>query len=188
VRAYHEAGASRVVLATGPRTPDLESAMAPHRDRVEWVETLEAETDLAPVLTAGLRALGGAEEPLAIGLADMPLLTGALVGDLAARFRASGCPLGVPVCQDQLGHPAFFLPQLRGELSQLRAPATHRNLIFARGAAAATLETPSTAVLRTIDGLPEYREMLRLAGLPAAGAAPAGGGAAERRPGLGGRF
>jgi len=166
LRAYQEAGAKKIVLATGPRTLALEGAIRPHLDRVEWVEVTEAESTLTPVLTAGVRALGSVEHPIAVGFADMPLLTGELIGRLAGAFRTSGRPIGVPLCQNQLGHPVFFLPQLRGELARLIAPATHRDLILRRGEEVEVIETPFTAVLRAIEGLPEYREMQVLAGLP----------------------
>jgi len=166
VRAYQEAGASRIVLATGPRTEALQGAIEPHRDRVEWVESTEAVTTLAPALVAGARALRGAEHPIAVGFADMPLLTGDLLSGLVRAFRATGRPIGVPICQEQLGHPVLFRPELCADLVRLSGSTSHRNLIFSRGDEVAALETPHSAVLRTIEGAPEYREMLGLARLP----------------------
>jgi len=166
LRAYQEAGAARIVLATGPRTEALEAAIAPHRDALEWVEASEAETSLAPAIAAGVRALGHAEHPIALGFADMPLLTAELLTSLMRAFRAARKPIGVPLCQEQLGHPVFFLPELRGDLARLSGSASHRSIIFARGDDVAALDTPQTAVLRTVEGAPEYREMLGIATLP----------------------
>jgi CTP:molybdopterin cytidylyltransferase MocA len=166
LRAYREAGASRIVLVSGPRTEALQAAIEPHRDRIEWVESAETETRLAPALSAGARALRGATHPIAVGFADMPLLTGELLTGLFKAFRETGRPIGVPICQEQLGHPVFFLPELVADLARLSGTANHRTLVFARGEEVAVLETPQTAVLRTIEGAPEYREMLLLARLP----------------------
>ena len=166
IKAYQDAGASRIVLATGPRNADLEAAIAPHRGKIEWIESPEALTAIGPALAAGVRTLGGVDGPIAIGLADMPLLTGELIKKLAADFVASGRPIGVPICQDQLGHPVFFLPGLRGALERATGPGGYRDLLFAHGEEVATLETPYTAVLRLVEGSPEYRELLQLAGLP----------------------
>jgi CTP:molybdopterin cytidylyltransferase MocA len=166
LRAYKEAGASRIVLATGPRTEALEAAIAPYREALEWVEAAEAETTLAPAIAAGARALGNTEHPIALGFADMPLLNAELLTGLARAFREAHKPIGVPLCQEQLGHPVFFLPELRGDLVRLSGTATHRNIVFARGDDVAVLETPQSAVLRTIEGASEYREMLGIARLP----------------------
>lgn len=166
LRAYREGGAVRIVLATGPRTDALEAAIAPHGDALEWVEAAETDLTLAPAIAAGARALGNAEHPIALGFADMPLLTAELVTGLARAFREARKPIGVPLCQEQLGHPVFFLPELRGELARLNGTSTHRHLIFARGDDVALLDTPQSAVLRTIEGAPEYREMLGIARLP----------------------
>lgn len=166
LRAYKEAGATRIVLATGPRTEALEAAIAPHREALEWVEAAEAEATLAPAIAAGARALGNSEHPIALGFADMPLLNAELLTGLARAFREARKPIGVPLCQEQLGHPVFFLPELRGDLVRLSGTASHRNIVFARGDDVAVLETLQSAVLRTIEGAPEYREMLGIARLP----------------------
>jgi CTP:molybdopterin cytidylyltransferase MocA len=166
LKAYQDAGASRIVLATGPRTADLETAIAPHGGKIEWVVADDAVTSIGPALAAGLRALGSVNETIAIGLADMPLLSGDLISKLAGEFRASGRPMGVPICQEQLGHPVFFLPGMRADLAKATGSGGYRDLLFARGDEVATLETPYTAVLRLVEGSPEYRELLQLAGLP----------------------
>ncbi len=166
LRAYREGGAAMIVLATGPIDRALGAILEPHRGELQVVELPEAPAALAPYIARGARALSDWHDPFAIGFTDMPLLTGALISTLWAAFNSSGKPIGVPTCQGSLGYPVFLAGQLRNELEQLSPPRTHRDFIFSRGDDVALLDTQHTAVLRMIDGLPEYREVLALAQLP----------------------
>ena len=163
---YREAGAQTIALAMGPREPGLDALIEPHLQQVRLVDVADAASGITAFVAQGLQALEDRGHVIAIGFADMPLLSADLLKNIFEAFRGSGKSMGVPMCQGILGHPFFLLPALKAELQQLNAPATHRDLILARPDDVEVIPTDFTAVLRTIDELPDYQEMLAVAGIP----------------------
>ncbi|MBD3235351.1 MAG: NTP transferase domain-containing protein [Candidatus Eisenbacteria bacterium] len=166
IAAYRDAGAQKLVLALGPQEPSLELAADPHRSTADVVRVSGERRGLGNYLVAGLEALDASGGAIAIGLCDMALLTPELVETLWRAYREAGRPLGVPLCQGVLGHPLFVSPELQDELIAQHGRRTHRDLLLAHPDDVTVLPTDYTAVLRSIEDLGDYQEMLEIAGLP----------------------
>lgn len=165
IAAYREAEARSIVVVLGPNDAHLERAAAPVRSIATITNVEDTHRGMGIYFRRGLQLLDEQGGVIAVGLTDMPLLTGKLITQLFEQFRESGKPIGVPVCQGILGHPVFFVPELRRELERISSPGAYRDIILQMPDEVAVVPTEFTAVLRTIDGIPEYREMLGVAGL-----------------------
>ncbi|WP_400191561.1 NTP transferase domain-containing protein [Hymenobacter sp. B81] len=157
-------GCGPVLLVTGaehetllPEVAGLPVQVVPN---AAWAEGLSSS------IRAGLaaaEALPGRCRGVLIVLADQPLVTPALLGQLVALHRQSARPIVAAAYDDGLGVPALFGAEVFAELRALRGAAGARHLLAANPGRVQPL--PGAAALLDVDTPADYARLL--AGPPA---------------------
>ncbi len=173
LQAYLDAGFAEVILVVGPGGYEFRSSLGPLAGRIQLVEAGESEDRFAALVRAGMERVSTASKGSALGLADQPLLTPEVLGQLAAHFVESKTRILAPGWQGHLGHPVFFDAALHGELRQLKPETEMWDIIKGHAKEILVHEVGATAVVRRIEDRTEYHEHLRLAGLPVPEPTPA---------------
>jgi len=124
------AGLSPVVVVVGHEAARVEAALAGLGCLV--VRNPDHALGQGSSLRAGLQALPPDVAAAVVSLADMPLVTPALLASLVAGWRASGAPLVLAAYADVLAPPALYARALfdelggAGEAPGKRVVARHR--------------------------------------------------------------
>jgi len=93
-------------------------------------------------IQAAIRALPeGQTDGVMLFLVDHPLISAALVGQLAAEFYSSGRPIVVPTFHGKRGHPVIFAARLYAELLAASPEKGAREVVWAH--ASEVLEVPT---------------------------------------------
>jgi molybdenum cofactor cytidylyltransferase len=93
-------------------------------------------------IQAAIRALPeGQTDGVMLFLVDHPLISAALVGQLAAEFYSSGRPIVVPTFNGKRGHPVIFAARLYAELLAASPEKGAREVVWAH--ASEVLEVPT---------------------------------------------
>jgi len=147
-----------LVLVTGALHAELAAEVAGLPFRV--VHNAEWATGMASSIRAGLAAVAEARPAaVLIMLADQPLLTPALLGQLLARQQATGAPAAAAAYADVLGVPAVFARAVLPELLQLQGAQGASRLLARLGTAVARVPFP--AGLLDVDTPAQYAALLQ---------------------------
>jgi len=126
---------------------------------------------------AQLRAGAAAINPksgFAIAICDQALLSRELVDGFAEKFLAHPKKIFVPICQGQIGMPSIFPTSMQSEFQALGDEGSAWPIVRDHGDKLQELEIYETSIIRHIEDLDDYHEMLRLAGIPIPEAEAAG--------------
>jgi molybdenum cofactor cytidylyltransferase len=166
LNAYLTAGFNEIILVQGYRSSEVQASLGTLANKIQFVGSSLPDEDFGTVLRRGIEKLSPSAKAFAVGLGDQPLLTSELVGQLAERFAAGKSKILVPVCQGFLGHPVFFDISLAAEFKKLPAHGETWDVIKAHGTEVLDYGVYHTAVIRHIEDVDDYHDLLRLAGLP----------------------
>lgn len=146
-RAAEAALASRlspVVVVTGHAAPAIIDALA----GLDVVFTFNSayREGLSTSLHCGLVALPPACDGVAVLLADMPFITGAMIDTLITAFETGDPhPIVVPTHQGQRGNPVLWPRRFFGDLMRLSGDRGARDLIAAYAREVVTVEIGEAA-------------------------------------------
>ncbi|MBD3335872.1 MAG: NTP transferase domain-containing protein [Candidatus Eisenbacteria bacterium] len=166
LQAYEPLRPQEILVVSAASQEKLRAGLGAVADRITLVTSPDVRARVGQGIKLALERFSAQPDTLVIGLADQPLLTPELVEGLAARFRESAGTIGVPVVQNVPGHPMFVAAEHLPALQELEPAKTHRDLLLRFPESIAELIVDETAILRTAETPEDYREILRLAGLP----------------------
>jgi len=131
-------GWTRVVL--GKHTAEVSRALS--LDPASIVVNQNWQQGQISSIQAAIRALPeGQTDGVMLFLVDHPLISAALVGQLAAEFYNSGRPIVVPTLHGKRGHPVIFAARLYAELLAASPEKGAREVVWAH--ASEVLEVPT---------------------------------------------
>ena len=120
-----------------------------------WVE------GLATSLRAGLAAVSPQAEAALFVLGDQPRLTAQTIDRLLAHYRATRCPIVVPVYRGRRGNPVLFARSLFPELLTLQGDVGGRVLLEKQRADIAEVDVGSDEILLDVDTLEDYEAQVQ---------------------------
>jgi len=133
--------------------------------RCQPVVNLDHARGMNSSLRCGIAAVPPGAPAAVVLLADMPLVTAAMIEELVARYRADAARLVVSDYGGVLAPPMLYDRSLFGELGELQGDGCGKRVVKRHRAEAATVERPPAA-LADLD-LPGDYERIR-ADLPGA--------------------
>lgn len=166
IEVYLEAGASEVVLSLAHRAAEIQEALGKLDPRVKLHVAANSEAGPGQQIREGMAKISSSSKAFAIGLTDQPLLSVELLNELCAKFEASSKKILVPVCQGSIGHPVFFRSALASAVSGLDPARELWDLIRDQSSEVDDYHVYHTSIVRSIDDLDDYYELLDLARLP----------------------
>jgi CTP:molybdopterin cytidylyltransferase MocA len=165
VRAYVEAGASEVIVVLGYKSEQVLASLGPLHPSVKIVRNPLYEEGMGTFLRAGVRELPQGAKAFTVGLCDQPLLSAELIREFVEAFFKAGKKILVPVLQTSLGLPIVCDASVAQEIQALPPNGELWDVIKRSGDDLFDYPTGYTAVLRSIEDLDDYHDMLRVAGL-----------------------
>lgn len=152
--------ASRVLVVTGARAPEVEAALAGLA--VELVRCADWADGLAASLRAGVAAaLAQAEASVLVMLADQPAVDAALLDALIER-SAAGAELVACEYGGEPGVPAVFAPHVARELLALEGDRGAKALLLRERARLALVPFPGAAL--DVDTREDWERARRILG------------------------
>jgi molybdenum cofactor cytidylyltransferase len=177
-RTYVEAGFAEILLVLGYKADIVIEELGPLPGNVRVVRNPLHDEGIASYIRAGMREVPSSAAGFCIGFQDQPLLTKELLTEFCDVFAKREKPILLPVYWGSPGLPAFFDRSLHGDVAQLGPRETLWDLVKRHGDQIFDHPTGYTAVVRSIDDMDDYHEMLRMAGLPIPEILPNPGGSA----------
>lgn len=154
VEAACDAGLAQVVVVVGASAPAVASALDGLRVHLvyndAWAEGMSTS------LRAGLAALSPEVGAALVVLADQPGLSGDLLRQIVARYRASEAPIVVPYYHGQRGNPVLFHRRLFAELAQIEGDRGGRVLVDRYTDQVERIDMDDAAVVRDVDTRQDY--------------------------------
>lgn len=152
--------AAQTIVVLGHQAERVRAALA-GRD-LAFVHNAHYEEGMATSIHAGIRAAAPGTAGVMICLSDLPLVESAeldrLMGEFAARPDKS---IAVPAFQGQRGNPVLFSIRHREEILQVRGAAGGcKSVVKKYPQQVLEVDMPSDHILRDIDTLEDYREVL----------------------------
>ena len=114
--------------------------------RCAAVRNPEPERGMNASLRRGIAAVPADAAAAVVALADMPLVTSAMLADLVARWRAEGAPLVVSEYSGTLAPPMLYGRGLFPELGELDGDGCGKRVVKRHRAEAATAARPAAAL------------------------------------------
>jgi CTP:molybdopterin cytidylyltransferase MocA len=112
-------------------------------------------------IQCGLRSLPAGTDGMLLCLIDHPLISRELVGELVARFYASGKAIVLPVYKGRRGHPVIFAARLYEELLKAPLETGARAVVWAHSEEVREMETNEEGCVLNLndpDALAKARE------------------------------
>ena len=150
-----------VVVHLGDAGPVEEAAA----QRAKLVSLPEEDAPIGAQLRAGVEAIRPGKG-FAIAICDQAVLTRELVDGFAESFLGQSDKILVPVCQRQIGMPSIFPASMTSEFTGLADDGSAWPIVQAHGDELNEIELYETAVLRHIEDIEDYHQMLKIAGIP----------------------
>jgi molybdenum cofactor cytidylyltransferase len=148
--AVAASAASPLVVVTGHQRDKVEAALAGLGAR--FVHNPDHAQGLSTSVKCGLAALPDSVDGAVICLADMPMVTAAVIDRLIGAFNPiEGRALCIPTRRGKRGNPVLLGKQLFAELASISGDVGARGLIAAHLELVAEVEMESDAVLTDID-------------------------------------
>jgi len=127
---------------------------------VRFVRNPEPERGQLSSLQCGLREVPGDRQGVIFTPVDFPAVRPATVAALVEGFRAGDALVVAPTCAGRHGHPVLIHRSLIGELLDLPAEATARDVLRRYVARTRYIEVPDQGILRDIDDPAAYGRLL----------------------------
>jgi len=128
----------------------VEQALGPEKAAaVRWCVCPDAMLGMSASLAAGVAYNHNADGWL-IGLADMPVISSAIIGEVRDAI-ASGASLAAPYCDGQRGHPVGFAARYRDELLALQGDAGAREILKREAGSLLRIDTTDPGIFTDID-------------------------------------
>lgn len=131
----------------------VEQALGPEKAAgIRWRICPDAVLGMSASLAAGV-AYNPSADGWLIGLADMPAVPSAIIGEVRDAI-ASGSPLAAPYCDGQRGHPVGFAARYRNELLALQGDTGAREILKREAGSLLRIDTTDPGIFTDID-IPE---------------------------------
>lgn len=128
----------------------VEQALGPEKAAgIRWCICPDAVLGMSASLAAGVAYNHNADGWL-IGLADMPAVPSAIIGEVRDAI-ASGSPLVAPYCDGLRGHPVGFDARYRDELLALQGDAGARDILKRDAGNLLRIDTTDPGIFTDID-------------------------------------
>lgn len=128
----------------------VEQALGPERTAaIRWRLCPDAVIGMSASLASGVAYNHNADGWL-IGLADMPSVPSAIIGEVRDAI-AAGAPLAAPYCDGQRGHPVGFSSRYRDELLALQGDAGARAILKRDAGSLRRIDTTDRGIFTDID-------------------------------------
>lgn len=130
-----------------------EQALGPEKAAgIRWRICPDAVLGMSASLAAGVAYNRDADGWL-IGLADMPAVPSAIIGEVRDAI-ADAAPLAAPYCDGQRGHPVGFAARYRNELLALQGDTGAREILRREAGSLLRIDTTDPGIFTDID-IPE---------------------------------
>jgi molybdenum cofactor cytidylyltransferase len=150
VEAVLASGAAPVIVVLGHQKDAVAAALAGLEVRL--VENPDFATGLSTSLKRGLAELPATVDAALVCLGDMPFVTPAELGRLAAAFNPTeGRAIIVPTRGGKRGNPVLFARRFFSEMNEVAGDSGAKHLIGAYPESVAEVEMASDGVLTDID-------------------------------------
>ena len=159
VSTFDRAGVSEIIIITGGfrEMMDVEVKRLASSYNVKTVHNpLFDSGEMLSSLQTGLAALGVEVAAALVGLGDQPQLSLDAILKVITAYKEAPAPLVVPSCNMRRGHPWLLQRRLWGQLLELKAPATMRNILNDHASEIVYVQTDST-ILKDLDTPEDYQ-------------------------------
>jgi molybdenum cofactor cytidylyltransferase len=121
-----------ITLVLGYKAPDIKRSLEAARDhpKLKIIENTRYQEGISSSIRAGLLSVEDAYDHVMIILADMPLITAALINLLLDRYLESGLPLGAVGVRNRRSHPVVIKRRFFPALHRLRGDVGARDLFL----------------------------------------------------------
>jgi molybdenum cofactor cytidylyltransferase len=157
VRAYLGAGLDPMLLVVGYQARQI--AVAVSDLPVVTVFNPDFEEGQSRALVRGVRALPAETAAAVIGVADQPLLTGQVVGDIVAAHRSTGARLVAPRYAGRRGNPVLFERSLFLELLEVTGDQGGRPLLERYRDEIVWVDVPDARLGADVDTLDDFEAL-----------------------------
>lgn len=148
-----------VLVVVGEQADAVISGIA-RASEVAFVRNPQPERGQLSSLQCGLRQIPEDRAAVIFTPVDYPAVRPETVAALVKAFETSGALVVVPVCAGRHGHPVAIHRDLFGELLELPAEATARDVLRRHTARTRYVEVADEGVLRDIDDPEAYGRLL----------------------------
>ncbi|MBU1700135.1 MAG: NTP transferase domain-containing protein [Candidatus Eisenbacteria bacterium] len=166
LQAYIGLKPKEIIVVSADSAERIEESIGKAVESINLISVPDARGKVGLGIKLGLERLESEPQVLMIGLGDQPLLTKELLQSLLKKFEEGKGTIGVPVSQGIPGHPVIFAAEHLEALRALGDEDNYRSILLAHSEAISDSHFDETSFLRTAENPDEYRELLRLAGLP----------------------
>lgn len=150
-------GWTRIVL--GKHTAEISSALS--LDPASIVVNENWKLGQISSIQAAIRSLpAGETDGFMLFLVDHPLITGALVAQIAAAFYESGAPIVIPTFGGKRGHPVVFAKRLYAELLALSPDQGAREVVWAHANEVHEVPTVEEGIILNLNSPEALRQAL----------------------------
>lgn len=154
-----QAKLSEVIVVVGHEAKEVQTALALRS--VRFVRNPDYARGLSTSIKAGLAAIAPSTQALLLALGDMPLVEANDVMRLTTSFaRAQHASIVVPVFEGRRGNPVLFDIRHRNAMLQLHGDTGGKAIIQQNAEAVLEVEMPNDHVLRDVDTLETYEELI----------------------------
>ena len=156
-----QAQVAEIVVVLGHGAARVQAAL---KERpVRFVLNAHYADGLSTSITAGVASVSTHAEAVLICLGDLPLVTASEIDHLIKRFlAATHATIAVPTYKGRRGHPVLFDIRHRAAMLQLSGDAGCKTIIKQHGHEMLEVEMPSDHVLRDVDTIEAYEELVRV--------------------------
>jgi molybdenum cofactor cytidylyltransferase len=149
IQTLQSAGVRDIVVVTN-------SQIAPQITSYRLRVTLNDGGEMLESVQIGLQAQGPSAEATLICLGDQPQVEEESVSRVCDGFVQTKSPIVVPSYQMRRGHPWLIARELWGEILQLHAPRSMRDLLNAHKDEIFYVECDSPSILQDLDTPADY--------------------------------
>lgn len=148
-----------VLVVVGEQADAVMSGIA-RASEVRFLRNPEPEQGQLSSLQCGLREVPADRTGAIFTPVDYPAVRPETVAALARAFEAGDALVVVPVCAGRHGHPVVIHRSLFGELLELPAEATARDVLRRHVAGTRYVEVADEGILRDVDDPEAYKQLL----------------------------
>jgi molybdenum cofactor cytidylyltransferase len=157
VDALLDAGLARITVVVGKYGNAIRMAL--RNVKVDIVENVLPDTDMADSVRTGLTAMGHLPAAVMICLSDHPMVQPGTIGTLLEMQRMFPRDILIPVYRGKNGHPVIFPTEL---LKRILHGGTLRDIIQANPDRVQRIPVDDAGVVMDIDTQEDYQNLLAI--------------------------
>ncbi len=154
-----QAGIFEVIIVVGYEAEQILAALASRP--VRFVINPDYSQGLSTSIKAGLGAMSPAATAVMLALGDMPLVDATDLGLIVTSYmRAQHATIAVPTFNGRRGNPVLFDLCHRAAMNQLTGDVGCKSIMQQHAREVLEVEMPNDHVLRDVDTLEAYNELV----------------------------